>query len=613
MGGEIEEFLTKINILIRNISEKLANLSTPVILGVLFLIVILSNFMLVRVGLFLHSSDQWIYPMAADECLRGHCGVFPFLQGYCGMVLSWFRVFWVLIYDFLFSQGGDLTSTHIKGHLIFSYVITQFILVTSSYFMLRAYSSKIASIIVSVIVAVGFQSLIDVRGMDIYVALPIIGAMFLIYRARLSNPFFELQGKWLFLAAIASGFSYYSFRLFAFYIVAFFVPWHLCVPELKRIIRPHDWIQKLLLVLVFFFIALFLYLEIFGLDIATIGDKTIRLHSGPNLKFAIMFFIFLEISIHKSEITVSHIKRLCLCGIGFLIGVAPEIYYWISVSKMPYPLPTNSFVDILKSLTFAPFSFKEIMLGWDNTQCPTPRFDNTWLRFAPLFLFYTGQLALFYVAFFRKNIKPLFAPVVTVIILNVIAFSIFGMSGLAQTRYLIASIPVIILSFAVFWDLLGALKSQNTRLLAQGLLLVAFLINCIYQLQHRINTVYDYENNHYVERTLAIADFFKSQNVKVVLTRDTSRGGDPFCNVHSYIMTSGGRVLYAKPERYWYPRNIPEMVYKSNRVGVLLSPGEHLLPGNIEEFQGKKFLASQIKEISGFKLYIATAIEAKKY
>jgi hypothetical protein len=443
-----------------NVIEKL---STRVTLFILSCVAIAVNFPLLKMGPALLDADNYIYPLTAERLIRfGEWKVFPFNQTYGGNAYTWVRAGWVKLFTLFFGE-----ASFISAHMSFSFIVSPLIIAIFSYFMLRAYCSKSASFFVGLVAAVGFQYWSNMAGMDIYLLLPIIGALFLIIRRPYENPFFEMSLAKIGIIGVACGFLVYTFQPTLLFIVAFFAPWNFLTKEFNRLRFPTNKADKVFRDILLFLVGLFFYLLTFGEKIGTLAGHPIQLKAAPNLKLAILlFFVFVLLNHAKNLKNPNYIRRALILSVGFILGFLPEVFFWIHRHGIPAAWHNQGGANSLQILIPR---YTELILGRTDSVPYTGI-----LRNFPLVFFSLGLISLSFAA--KKDQK--WMPAVAIIILNVVAFFNISMTAPGATKYLIPVYPPLLLGAAIFFD---QLKSRRLQII--GLLLV--FLTCSYQISQK--------------------------------------------------------------------------------------------------------------------------------
>lgn len=544
-------------------------LPTRTVLSLLASVTVIVNLPLLKNAPALLDADNYVYPLATERLLRFHeWAFFPFSQTYGGMSYSWLRALWVKIITLM---AGE--SVYVAAHMSFSIILSPILISLSSYFLLRTYCSKTSAFFVGLITAVGFQYWLNMSGMDVYLFLPILGAIFLILRHRYSNPFVEMPSKKLFIMGLFCGFSFYTFQPTLLFIASFFIPWEILEEDVKDLWKAKTPIERLLKTGILVFVALFVAVAIFGEQWGPV-----KLKAGPNLKLAVLLFGIFSASRHWKKLTTTHLRRALILASGALIGFTPEINFWIQSHGVPPVWHRDA--------SFPPYSaliprYQELILG----RADSVPYQSI-LNLFPLVFFTLGLVAL--VRGLRDD-KRLVAPV-AVVVFNVAAFFSIAMTAVGATKYLMAVYPTLILGGGVLFDQWSQRKLQA---MAIGLV----LLTCADQVVQRRLWGLSTEAEYRLAVMKSIAKTASSMGVHYVWTDDYWQSLQySFLTRQSPIFGSY-KIPWDRPPRHWVD------LREADRVGVLLTG--MLAPDSQNEisFLDKKYKLKPVANIGNLRLY----------
>lgn len=542
-----------------------------------------ANRNLFPISAWLHDSDLCINPLAAEHMLRGEWRPFPFRQDYGGTLLTTYRAVWLSIFDF-FSFG-----THLNAHAFFSYVVIPWTLAISFFFALKNHFSDWTRLVLGVLIAFNFQSWIHLEGNDFYFSFLALAPWFFYWRSNLLNPFLELKPYKLFYASALTGFTLYTWRAGLVYAVAFLFPWELLIPFLRRITNPKDRIEKFLLGGILFFVAFYVYLEFFGPKLGLLPNgKELKIHSGPNLRFAFVLFVIYWVRIYRNWILSRRdlASRVGILISGFALGFLPEWLFFLWVHRLPFNWVNSTLGQSLQTSLTIPRAFQELMLGWTSMTYSFSALQNI-----SLLLLWAGLLLLTWVALWTRSSK--FLPIWMTGIVAVAAYCRVYMSGPAESRYLFPIFPVILVSIGLLVE-----KAKPYKLATTFVLL--FLFGHLTDHWLKRQAMIDYAvRERKVEQMYDLIAAVEKLGVKSVVSDHYWKAG------YQYSLLTQEKILFA-PIHFGAkaPLEAFDLALTEKRIGIVWTEGP-LDPKNATLF-GSRFEIKFIEKVNGYYLYEGT-------
>jgi len=568
--------------------EKSNRKRLPSLLDPLFLILltVLTHWMLLKGAPSLLNSDVAPNLIVANHFREGSWSAFYFNLPYGGVALTVIRAIWASLFESLLPTP----TAFISSQSTFSYVVVPVLMTLSAYWLGRCYFSRMAALFTGMITAVGFQFWLNQYGVDYYFAYLILGCALLGWRARISNPWVELKPWQLFLAGTLSGFAVYTSRISLLYVLPFFVPWEHFKKDLKRALSPQDSIERWLLGSVFFFLALYVYLESFTGELGQWNNRTVKLHSEPNLKFALIIAVLLEAKIRWKDIRQTWVKRFTLAGAGFIAGFAPEIVHWVMLGQLPPPA-TGGTIDVPNAFLLlgrSPQVFRELFSS-----------GNGLGRNLSVLLLLSALVA--FVARARKDRR--LTPAVITGVLCVYAFCRVHTYTFGTPRYLLPVFPVILIALGALWEELARIGSR--RPIVYAVFVAIVLGHSLSQLQTRREWSREAQASHRFEQVMEIVHRFDEAGVRLVMSDDywESSHYTFFAQEKTiYSLTEGAGLVHPKTRA---------LVASEVKAGLMTH--DRLLPDSVKDTVVRRFdhdwRISSLGQANGLYLYLAERLK----
>jgi len=556
------------------------------------LVTVLSNALLVPEGLALHDSDALLQPLWADRLWRGGTwSAFPFQQGYGGTLPALVRSVWALITEPLIALFPSRLPPHVTAHMIFSYMIEPLAIALTAFFALKGTVSRIGAFLAALCCAVGFHEWVYLYGNDYYMALVVMGLLFLKIKTRHENPFATMKAGELLLTGFFCGIALWTFRPTIIFMVALFTPFHLVLPELRRILAARGKIERFIFWTLAAAMVLQLVIWMAGPDIGTIAGRRVRLHAGSNMRIVGALALLLWIKTRLSSLQPRHFVKAALVAAAAVTGFIPELSFMLTRPDASFGnWMTNDFGGALDTLKQLPHSLLELMTGEDHLSLYTGMDRN-----APIILLVLSTFALLRgAARDRKLVPPL-----VIAVLAVIAYLRVYMTGPAEARYLYPLFPVIIFSIGVLWD--ATTKTRAARILV--LLLIA--LNCGYQINQRRALAAFSQNSGRVHSIMETVSLMQKQDVPVVIS-------DSYWHANAFSFVSRGKPLFASGTAEWGPPEARALALSTDLAGILLTGNTAPTADGIVTLLGKSFALSPLPSTGMFKCYRGKILTKKK-
>lgn len=511
---------------------------------VLVAITVITHLPLVNAGLELLHSDYAPGFLVANDFRVGNWSAFYFDLPYGGTTLAPLRALWVSIWESL-SLG---THPWILSHTSFSFGVLPAVMALSAFFLVRAYCSLAAALCVGLTAAFGFKAWALQYGNDVYIAYLLLGFWLFSLRAKILNPWALQKRKELFLLAVISGLAFYTSRISSIFILAFWVPWQLIPKCVVRLRKPKDLIEKIFYFFGIFFLACFIYFQIFGLDLGKWFNKTVKIHGAPNLYYGLFIFCFYGFKIYFKNLFSPQIlfRKILPTALGFVVGFAPEWTHWVSRKTLPPPGMGSGILGFPASLAaFAqlPYSLRELLgggngIGWNLA-------------------FLLGVIGLF---FLWKNAKkdPKFLSVAVSGGISILAYCLIGSYTFAPARYLLPIFPALCIGMGLAWDLF-----YSKKWLFYGVALTCLSVHATHQWSARKQMILQAQVNNPTSHLFEIINRFRDAQVKIVLS-------DDYWHSNQYSFASRLNPIFTAPHApgLHHPEGT-RLANMEKRVGIL--------------------------------------------
>ncbi|OFZ82009.1 MAG: hypothetical protein A2583_01345 [Bdellovibrionales bacterium RIFOXYD1_FULL_53_11] len=560
-----------------------SHLSNAGIFILLALATIAAHAIFIPVGYYFHDSDMSVPLLFAEHVRKGEWSAFYFQQSYGGTALSYLRALWVAIYE----HFNPTHTGYLKGHMIFSYCVGPTLATWFSYMCAKRYCSMAGALVAGLVTAVSFQGMIQHCGDDFYYAFFIAAPLLLMMASKTQSFFLESTRNRLALGGILCGFMFYTFRGFLIYILAVMVPWKQTFAEARRLLAPRGGLEKTGIGLVYFLLALYLYLDFFGPVIGDYKGRPVKLYPEPNLTIVAAIILLLELKIRYKSISLDFVKRAGIFIAGFATGFLPEIFHRLGKNDTIIlgNWETNSLMQALDLLAnrFA-MSVRQLLLGHEIYNIYNGILKNT-----PYLLLIFGIWALLR----ESKRRPQLLPVLIALVLGILAFFRVHKSGAGQYRYLIPVLPVAALMAGILWDHVYK-KGLKYRILVALLVAAA----CSYQLIQRQLVMKSTIQLGKIDEISRVVDYFKRNGVRVVIS-------DEFFQSNHYTFYGREKPFFVSTGRIWGPPEGFELANTEKRVGILLTTGK-LRPdaGRRLQIRGRSFQLGECTGIYNNKLCI---------
>jgi hypothetical protein len=416
----------------------------------------------------------------------------------------------------------------------------------TGYALTRAYASRRSAFAAALVFAIGFQFMLEQFERDFYMAYLMLGAALLILRAGFEFPLLQMSPRRLALTAFAAGFATYTCRASLIFVIAAFLPPVWAAHEAREVfLKPLAraslrWIRRASCA----FIALFVYVELFGRSLGAAAGHAIKLDAAPNLKIAFLLALLLAWGRRGWRLPAGAATRIALAGATFLLGLAPEIQYRLTHRIAPVP---GSSGTVLSSFAQALQTLGEIPAAWATNVTA----GNGILRVASILL----SLIAFGVLARSARGAPRLRPVAFAGLLTILAFAAITQSP-APARYLIPLFPVLAVALAVWFDRLRSVPAICGTLLLLGL-------HAGSHVAARSQMIVENGPGR-LQQALAMIETFRARGVKLVVTDDYWES-----NQYSFLsrcrpcFLSDGRPL-AHPQAF-------ELEKTERQAGILLT------------------------------------------
>lgn len=563
------------------------NFRTGGILVLLALVAVAAHFSLIEVGFVFLDSDDATVPIVTDLFRRGEWSPFYLQQNYGGTVLTAIRAGWVALWERL--SGSEWS--HLTSHMVFTYGVVPVLMSWATFFLVRAYCSLRAAVGVGLLAAVGLQFwIVELYERDFYTAYLLMGFVLLTLRARYRDPLSEMSARGLFWVGALSGFALYTCRASILFVLAFFLTSERVRRWVGSVLKPASAWDRLLAGLGIFFLLLAGYTWVFGSDLGMLFGKHVKTDPFPTLKLSILL---MAIAWWKRVLLLSGAparRRAALVGAGALLGMAPEILYWITHQTVAPALSHGIAEWQAVSATIAGFPkrLQELMGAGD-----------TLLRNASLVLLGLSTFAFGKAA--SKN--PKLSPVLWTAGLSLLAF--FGVFQTAQgvSRYLLPLSPVVMVMLGV---LLDRALGRGLRSAATVGILALFALHAAHQLEGRAQLVAEARAVPAFDDARGILAAFRGKGVRLVIT-------DEYWHTNQYTYLGHWNPFFISNGRVLGVHEAFELEKQETRVGILLahSPGG---PGWKDPAQvvlnGRMWTLEPLGQAGKVRLYIGTRVSA---
>ncbi|MGE0615209.1 MAG: hypothetical protein AB7P04_06185 [Bacteriovoracia bacterium] len=542
----------------------------------------LSNFFLVPKGLALHDSDQAFYPLAAEHFYRfGEWSFFPFTQTYGGTAYTWLRALWV---------GGleRLGVDFLRAHWLFSYWVTPTLIAWANTWMVSRFAWdkagwQRARWVGAIVASIGFVFWSHLAGIDIYMMLPIGGALLLGLGAGFRAPLMDMPRGRLFWFSVLGGFCAYNFRPFLIYVVAVLFPWRYAWDEFLALVRGRSVGARITTFLFVGALTLFAAGLLIGRELGHLRGKAIKLDPGPNLDFAILIFAaWVAIRGRTRWREIPYARGAITLG-GLALGFLPQVIY--SLRHGSNSSWTKMGMDSLGVSRLFTGTY-ELLTG-----LPNQIVDSAPFRWEPV-LIVVIAMAYLLLAWIKHRQTQLTAPVM-VVALNFAAFLGITMTSPGAARYLFPIFPTLILAMALLFQSVGPLARPAVR----SVLLVLLSLSLFYQLHQR----YAWATQPRVVAKSAqmweVIDTFRRSGVKYVWT-------DDFWESVTYSLASRENPIFGSEEIPWPEPPHWKFRHAEPSVGVLLSGKRRRDPDGSIQINGRKLRLQALKDVGGFRLYL---------
>ncbi len=542
---------------------------------------ILVHWQIAQVGLALTHSDMATALLTSDRIRAGHWSPFSFQMDYAGTTLTNFRALWCAIWE----KVSTAPNADWTAQMAFSYLLTPVLFSTSVVVLLSAYCSRLATAIVGLVFAVGFQFMIAHWGNDAYFTYLCGGMLLLAWRARFENPWTQLTGRQFFWVGVACGILAYTSRISMIFILVFFLPIPYFWEQLKRLTRATDRVDRVLRDAGAALLVFFILLSSFGGELGTVGGKMVKLHADPNLAYfyltQLLRYIRWGWAERKTEVFRLNLRRAAPLALGFGIGMIPEWIHRIhGLYRIHAPLRTYNFQGSATILGRVPLALKEIF-GAGPTIAMTL---SAWLVTAALI-----ALGI------RARVDRRFRPVAFSAILITAAFCRIYNYEFGYVPYLLPIIPAVALGMGALWD--WAIRRRGAVVLAAlGLLTAGHLYG---QLRAHSTSARELRESGTIERGIEIASTFKEQGLHVVVT-------DDYWDSNQNSVFAHGDPLFVRDvvDALRHPRAI-ELAQSEKSVGFIFRRAK----GPLTETQayGRRFSLTFLKRVGEVDLYLGKA------
>ena len=172
----------------------------------------------------LHNADWAVYDLAAMDMLDGELLAFPHGNDHGGFTLTLFKALWIAAGTSLV-PGPAVPPDLMTLSLSFSYVLLPALFALLLYATALGYGlSGIPAAVVGLLAAVGLPVWVANYGIDPHISVVPFAAVFLLWAARVGDPFRQLGKGGLLLSGIVSGLALYTTRTALPLVIAFYVP-----------------------------------------------------------------------------------------------------------------------------------------------------------------------------------------------------------------------------------------------------------------------------------------------------------------------------------------------------------------------------------------------------
>ena len=525
----------------------------------LVLVSVAAHAAVVPVGLALHNSEWATFLLVGDSFRQGQWAVFPFQNNYGGLTLTALRAGFTALWDsFDHSPWG-----HARGHMVFSYLVGAPLMALAAYALLRRTVSLGAARTVGLLCAVGFQSWVYMYGDEFYPLYLLAGFGLLAIRGREEHPLFKLSLPLLFAAGLLAGQGLYAVRAMQLFILVFLVPWHQLGGEVRWL-----WQSKAITArLGWFFIALFIAIELFGRELGGIHGRMIKIDGPPNATIGAVFLVLTWVRgrgvayLRENRMGYAEFGRRCSAFAGgMLLGYLPELQHWLRQGRLTstrvfagYDLP-----DMMRIAGQLPAVFRQLVSG----DIPFRALDYSDESFSRFFCAAIASIAL--VSLFRaatRGRRDLWAHGAAVILAG-IAFCRVNtqFTEVAPMRYLYPLVLPLIVAFGTFYD--GALSRWGLVRGRQIAATVLFLF-AAFHLQARFTMVQAFHARDFMGSYQRIVEEFRRVQVNVVVS-------DDYWYSNNLSVLSNGRPGFWATWHGWGPPQYEERALTAPRAGILL-------------------------------------------
>ncbi len=406
------------------------------------------------------NSDFAYFWLASDRIRSGHWVPFTFFGG---TLVPALRALWQAIWVAV--SGPETDASHLASAVAFTYAFLPAVLSAAVFALCRSLTGLLPSLLAGVIAAVGFHfNTLELFGTDYHSGAVILGCVLLSLRGQATHPLRDLPRARLVAAAFVTGLAVWVSRASLIYALAFWIPWQYAWAELTLALRPRNRGLRLVSLLFWILIGIWIYLEIFGPDLGSFRGHRVALDAGPNWDLAKLCLLILLGSSILPRVTRSDWVRVGWVAFGAALGFMPELWQRLVVEhKLPSLQSgyTLSFAESLVAIGKLPSSFRTIVAGDPLALSST----------ASVILAMAGLIALAQ-ACRRKDWR--FAPIGVVAVTAAIAYvRVRTYTTDAPVRYLLPILPAVFVGYACLGQKIAALVTP--RLWVRGLALAALI------------------------------------------------------------------------------------------------------------------------------------------
>jgi hypothetical protein len=266
-------------------------------------------------------SDYAMFNIVSREIAQGHFRIFPFDQPYGGLVTTYLRAAWAL----LFSSPEE--PEFLRFCLWFSYAVLPGLFAIWIWYFLRSFSAALFGLI-------GLNYIWQHWSNDLYPPLLFFGVFVLSehFKSYLVSPSRANN----FLVGLISGLALYSNRLNSIWLlVALLFHFNLNWTPIKK--SRVFWISLLS--------GMALWIHGRNFSIPTPQPLTFKLDADPHFKFALIFGVSLVLWKSKNRLTKESLRPALYFLFGALTGFFPELLYHLfnldQDTRILQPLPSQ--------------------------------------------------------------------------------------------------------------------------------------------------------------------------------------------------------------------------------------------------------------------------------